>query len=171
MEAASGRRHQSTRTSAEERSEKKELDAFETELLGRLRQGKAAKALGKSSKADLRLELKRQPPRIFSVEERQKHARLLEEADRTGDLAEQTALDRFEKPALEQLKAAYNSGKFDPAERFESLTIADVQAEAVAKYSGKSIFSVEEKNRHAELTSQVDILRRRMDRWKPNVMG
>ncbi len=152
--------------------EKKELDSFETELLAKLRIGKAERAQGKDyTKADLRLELKRKSTSIFPEAERQKHASLLENANRTGDLPEQTALDAFEKPALERLKAAYASGEVDPAARFESLSTADVQAEAVAKYSGKSIFSMEEKNRHAELAGQLDILRRRMDRWKPGVLA
>jgi hypothetical protein len=59
----------------------------------------------------------------------------------------------------------------DPNDRFEALTKADVASEALAKYSGKSIFTLEEKNRYAELSGQIDILRRRLERWKPNVLG
>ncbi len=45
-----------------------------------------------------------------------------------------------------------------------------MRGEAAEKYSGKSIFSEAEKNRHAELSGKLDILRRRLDRWRPNVV-
>ena len=152
--------------------EKKEFEAFEKELLVKLQAGKAAQARGKDlTKSDLRLELKLKSNRIFSEEERRKHADLLEDATRTGDLEEQKALDAFEKVALEKLEGAYASGKIDPEERFKSLTREDVKSEAEAKYSGKSIFTLEEKNRYAELSGQLDILKRRLERWKPNVLA
>ena len=47
----------------------------------------------------------------------------------------------------------------------------DVESEARAKYSGKSIFTAEEKNRYAELSGQLDIFRRRLNRWKSNVLA
>ena len=152
--------------------EKKAVDAFETEMLSRLRAGKIERAKGKEyTKADLRLELKLKKLRLFSEAEQSKHADLLEDATRTGDAEEQAALDAFEKPALEKLKAAYTSGQVDPDLRFDALTAADVRSEALAAYSGKSIFSLEEKNRYAEMSGQLDILRRRMDRWKTNVLA
>ena len=46
-----------------------------------------------------------------------------------------------------------------------------MQAEAQAKYSGKSIFTLEEKNRHAELAGKLDILKRRIARWRPQVVA
>ena len=56
------------------------------------------------------------------------------------------------------------------SKRFEALTVEDVRAEAAAKYSGKSIFTLEDKNRHAELTSKLDILKRRLNRWQGDVL-
>ena len=118
----------------------------------------------------MRLELKRKQQRIFTEAEQRLHADLLEDANRTGDAEEQALLDQFENPALERLTAAYASG-IDPNARFESLTVRDVQSEAQAKYSGKSIFTVEQKNRHAELSGAVDIIRNRLNRWQPRVLA
>ncbi len=70
---------------------------------------------------------------------------------------------------MERLKKAYASGT-DPMKRFEALTVEDVRKEAEAKYSGKSIFTLEEKNRHAELASKLDILKRRLNRWQGDVL-
>jgi hypothetical protein len=152
--------------------EKKAFDDFEAELLKKLKAGKLAKSQGKEyTKADLRLEMKLKEQRIFTDAEKARYTELLEDAQRTGDAEEQAALDAVEKPMLEKLTAAYEAGKVDPAVRFEALTKLDVQAEALAKYSGKSIFTQEEKNRYAELSGQLDILRRRLDRWKPTVLA
>jgi mono/diheme cytochrome c family protein len=152
--------------------EKKDLERFEAELLKKLIAIRAARAQGKEyTKADLRLELKLAKQRIFSDDERRNHQDLLEAADRTQDPEEKEALDTFEQPLLERLKAAYASGRADPAERFQSLSVKDVQSEAAAQYSGKSIFTAEEKNRHAELSGKLEILRRRADRWKTSVLA
>ena len=45
-----------------------------------------------------------------------------------------------------------------------------MRAEAAAKYSAKSIFTQDEKNLHTELTSKLDIYRRRLNRWKGDVL-
>ena len=63
----------------------------------------------------------------------------------------------MEKPLLERLRKAYAGGT-DPMKRFEALTVEDVRAEAAAKYSAKSIFTLDEKNLHTELTSQAGYL-------------
>ena len=151
--------------------EKKALDQMESELLDRLRSGRAERAKAKSefTTADLRLEMKLTPPRIFSEAEREAYTDLFENAKRTGDADEQQALEAVEKPLLEHLKKAYENGT-DPSKRFEALTVEDVRAEAAAKYSGKSIFTLEDKNRHAELTSKLDILKRRLNRWQGDVL-
>ncbi|PYV07082.1 MAG: hypothetical protein DMG10_00140 [Acidobacteria bacterium] len=152
--------------------EKRELEAFEEELLKKLKAGKTEQAKGKEyTKEDLRLELKLAKQRIFSAGEQQKHADLLEAANRTGDPEEQEALDAREKELMAKLKAEYASGAVDPMGRFEALTREDVRAEVAAKYSGRSIFTLEEKNRHTELTGKLDILRRRLERWKPQVVA
>ena len=152
--------------------EKRELDAFEAQLLKKLIAAKAERSHGKPyTKADLRLELKLAKQRIFSEQEKARYQDLQEAADRTQDAEEKAALDAYEAPLLEKLRAAYAGGKIDPAVRFEALKVEDVRAEAAAKYSGQSIFTLEEKNRHAELSGMLDILRRRVDRWKPNVLA
>jgi mono/diheme cytochrome c family protein len=150
--------------------EKKELDAFEAQLLQKLIAGKAAQARRtEPTRADLRLELKLEKQRIFTASEKERHADLLEDATRTGDAAEKQALETFEAPLLERLKAAYAKSDIDPDQRFQSLTVEDVRTEAAAKYSGKSIFSAEEKARHSELTAKLDVYRLRMERWSTSV--
>jgi len=150
--------------------EKKELDEFEAQLLQKLIAGKAAKAKGQElTKTDLRLELKLPKQRIFTAAEQERHAELLEDATRTGDTDEQKALEAFEAPLLNRLKAAYAKGDIDPDVRFQALTVEDVKTEAAAKYNGKSIFTVEEKARHGELSAKLDLFRIRMDRWSTSV--
>ena len=146
--------------------EKKELDAFEAELLKKLIAGKVERAKGKEITAgDLRLEMKLEKQRVFTEAEKQRYTQLWEDANRTGDTEEKQALEAVEKPFLERLRSSYAKGEIDPATRFQSLTLEDVRTEAAAKYSGKSIFSAEEKSRHGELTAKLDVYRRRMDRW------
>src|SRR5439155_14876459 len=103
---------------------KRELDAFEEELLKKLKAGKTEQAKGKEyTKEDLRLELKLAKQRVFSAGEQQKHADLLEAANRTGDPEEQEALDAREKELMAKLKAEYASGAVDAMERFEALSL------------------------------------------------
>ncbi|MBL8216589.1 MAG: DUF1553 domain-containing protein [Bryobacterales bacterium] len=153
--------------------EKKELDAMEQVLLKKLVAARKERAAsGKEyTKADLRLEMKRKPLRIFSEAEREQHAQLLEDADRTGDAEEQDKLNAFEKGLLEKLNIAYTKGGVDPGLRFEALGKEDVRREAMAPYSGKSIFSEAEKNRYAELSGKLEILQRRVGRWSNQVLA
>jgi mono/diheme cytochrome c family protein len=152
--------------------EKKELEAFEKELLKKLIAGRAARSVGKPLVMDdLNLELELKEQRIFTPEQAREHTRLVANADRTGDAEEKAALDAVANPLFEILKKAYASGKYDPTKRFESLNLEDVRSEARAKYSGKSIFSEAEKNRYAELSGKLDIMRRRMERWGTNVLA
>jgi hypothetical protein len=151
--------------------EKKELEQLEGELLEKLRSRRMerAKTQADFKTADLRLEIKLKQQRIFSEAERERYTDLFETATRTGDAEEQQALQLVERPLLERLRKAYASGT-DPLKRFEALTVEDVRAEAAAKYSGKSIFSLDEKNLHTELSSKLDIYRRRLNRWKGDVL-
>jgi len=152
--------------------EKKELEVFGNTLLVKLIEARKQRAVGKEiAKSDLRLELKLAEARIFTQEEKERHAELLEDANRTMDKEEQDPLDAYEAKLLEKLRAAYAGGKLDPARRFEALTAGDVRAEALAEYSGKSIFTAEEKNRFAELDGKLEIYRRRAGRWNTNVIG
>ena len=156
--------------------EKKEFDAFEKVLLAKLVEGRKERAKAKSNfdKADLRLELNLKPELrksrgLFTEAEVNRYHELLEDADRTQDPEEQQVLETVEKPMVAALTKAYT--RVDPGVRFEALTLADVSREALAKYSGKSLFTIEEKDRYAKLSGQVDVYKRRMERWKPNVLG
>jgi mono/diheme cytochrome c family protein len=150
--------------------EKQELEAFEAQLLQKLRDGRAARAKGQPiTKADLRLEFKLPKQRVFSNAEQARHTDLLEDATRTGDAAEEKTIEAFEAPLLERLQAAYAKGEIDPAGRFQALMPEDVRAEATAKYSGKSYFTKEEKARFAELSAKLDLYRARIERWNTNV--
>ncbi len=152
--------------------EKHALDQLEKTLLANLIAGRAERAAGKPyTKADLRLELKLKPQRIFSIAEAREHARVWADADRTGDAEEKAILDPLEDKLFARLKQAYESGAVDPAKRFEALTVEDVRREALAKYSARSIFSEAEKNEYAEISGKLDILRRRLDRWRPHVLA
>ena len=152
--------------------EKKELDTFEKELLTKLIAVRKERSAGKDpTKADLRMEMKLSPSRIFSEAERQRYTDTLEDANRTQDQEEQQKLDALEATLFEKMKRAYAAPGFDAANRFETLTTEDVRTEATAKYSGKSIFTKEEKARHGELAAKLDVYRLRLGRWNTNVLG
>ena len=158
------------RAKVDDGPEKKELEAFEKVLLTKLVAARKSQPSKEFTKADLRLELRLKDIRIFSEAERERHAELLENADRTLDKEEQDLLEAYEAQLLAKLKTAYAKG-VDPAKRFEALGAADVRREALAEYSGKSIFTLEEKNKFAELDGQLDIFRRRMGRWNQTVLA
>ena len=150
--------------------EKNRLQSLEAELLKKLIAGKGERAKGRDfEKADLRLELRLAKPRIFSEAEKDKYADLSEAATRTGDAEEKQALDTYERELLLKLKTAYAKGELDPNERFQSLKVEDVRAEATKKYASDSIFTAEEKARHGELSAKLDLYRLRLERWKPSV--
>jgi len=155
----------------EEGPEKRELDAFEAQLLKKLVAAKAERAKGKAFEiADLRLELKLKRQRLFTEQEQQQHADLLAAAQRTGDPPEKKALDGYEQMLLKKLVAGYASGSVDPGSRFEVLTVEDVRAEVQQRYAANSIFTLEEKNRHTELSGSLDILERRKHRWSAKAL-
>ncbi len=152
--------------------QKQELDTFEKELLAKLIAVRKERSAGKDpTKADLRMEMKLSTGRIFSEAERQLYTDTLEDANRTQDQAEQQKLDSLETTLFEKMKQAYASAGFDAAKRFETLIVEDVRTEATAKYSGKSIFTKEEKARHGELAAKLDVYRLRLGRWNTNVLG
>lgn len=150
--------------------EKKALEALEKELLPKLIAARAARSSSNEyKKADLRLELRLKKQRIFTEAEKQQYLDLKEDADRTGDPDEQAPLDALEDKWLPRLIEAYKT--VDPKGRFEALDKDDVRREAMAEYSGKSIFTQEEKARYGELNSRIEELRNRANRWKPHVLG
>jgi hypothetical protein len=110
-------------------------------------------------------------PRIFTPDDRQQHADLLEAAQRTGDIEEEEQLKACEVVLMQKLRAGYAKGDIDPSQRFQSLTIEDLRTHLTAKYAGKSIFTTAELDRQAELTSKVDVLRRRAGRWSTSVLA
>jgi len=154
--------------------EKRELEAFENTLLVKLVAARKASAgeAREFGKADLRLEVKLNLAErgVFTAAEVKRYLQLLEDADRTGDAEEQQSLDEVEGPMLVRLRAAYAKG-LDAAKRFDALDLADVKREAQAKYSGKSVFSAEEKARHGELSAKLSVYQRRLTRWRTNVIA
>ncbi|MBK5293928.1 MAG: DUF1553 domain-containing protein, partial [Acidobacteriia bacterium] len=152
--------------------EKQALDEFEKELLVKLVAARKERAASKElTKVDLRLELKLAGERVFTQADKDRHAVLLEDANRTQDKEEQDLLDTYESELLGRLKTAYAKSGIDPMARFDALAVTDVRGEALAQYSGKSIFTLEEKNRYAELDGTLDIYRRRMGRWGTSVLA
>lgn len=151
--------------------EKKELDALEADLLKKLIARK--KELAKDRKLkdeDLRLELRRNEQTIFTRAEQEMHADLFEAADRTRDPEEKEALEAYEKVLFEKLKAGYAQGKGDPDGRFDALTVQDVRGEVAKRYSSENAFTEEERERHTELSSKLEVYRRRLGRWQPTAL-
>jgi mono/diheme cytochrome c family protein len=152
--------------------EKRALD----EHLGRLLANwvESRKARAKRSRPtvdDLRLELRRGTASIFAAAERDRHAELLEDATRTGDPEEARALEAYEATLLEELDAAYARPGSDPLARFDALTVDDVRDELQAPYSAGSFFGEDERARFRELSSQLDLCRRRLKRWQPAALA
>ena len=143
--------------------EKKELDEFEKQALRQLIAWKTADAAGRELTVDdLRLELRRKPARVFGESEKQRHAQLREDADRTQDLEEKQALDAYEKTLLARLKETAAEGKTDNTARYKELKTEDLRTEIGREKS--KIFDEAEREKHRELTSRVDVWRRRKSR-------
>ena len=152
--------------------EKNELDKLEQQLLVKLKAAKAHQAKDEElTNKDLRLEIGREGQTVFAKAEQRRHTQLREDADRTRDPEENDALEAYEAELLARLKDAYANGLADPMERFDALTVDSVRAEVQAKYSADSFFTEEEKDRHTKLSGALDVYRRRLARWKPEVLG
>jgi hypothetical protein len=95
---------------------------------------------------------------------------LLEDAERTGDSEEKQALEALEAHLMLKLKEAHGAGKGDPEGRFEAITIEDLRKAITEKYSAERPFTDAEVDRHAQLSGQMDVYRRRLERWKPIVL-
>lgn len=151
--------------------EKQALEALEKELLPKLIAARKERAAASKEfkKSDLRLELRLKKQRVFSEAEKEHYLEIREAAERTGDPEEQAPLDALEDRMLVRLQKAYEN--IDPSVRFEALDKDDVRREAMAEYSGKSIFTQEEKARYGELNARLEVLQNRMGRWKPATMG
>ena len=152
--------------------EKKDLDELEQQLLVKLKAAKAEQAKDEElTNKDLRLEIGREGQTVFTKAEQRRHAQLREDAERTRDPEENEVLEAYETELLARLKDAYANGLADPMARFETLTVDSVRAEVQEKYSADAFFTEEEKDRHTKLSGALDVYRRRLDRWKPEVLG
>ena len=140
--------------------EKRALEELEKALLPKIVAKKLELAkTRKIDRTDLRLELRRANG-VFSEVEKQRYEEARENADRTQDSEERNILDDIEVPMLAKLEKA-NS---DPALRFQTLTLGDVASEL-------RNLSEQERMRHAESTEKLEVLRRRLSRWQPNVLS
>ena len=149
--------------------EKKALDDFERSMLAKLIAARKAMAGEQELKPeDLRLEIRREPSKLFTEAERQRHADLLEDANRTQDPEERAALDGFEKQLLVKLKEAYASALVDPLTRFDQLKLEDARAELGRETS--KVFTAEEREKHRALSNELEVLRRRLGRWRPEAL-
>ena len=145
------------------------LDRFEKELLPKLVAARKTAASGKlATKEDLRLEIRRGEASVFPRGVREKHTAMAEDANRTQDPEERKLLDEYERELLGRLREDYARVGVDSLARFNALGIEDVRAEAGKLKS--TIFTDAERNRHAELTSRLDLYRRRLGRWQSNAL-
>ena len=146
--------------------EQKALQALDKESLVKFIDRKKKAAVGQPlSVADLRLELRRTDRRVFTVAESRRHTDLLEDATRTQDPEERSALDIHEKELMPKLIGAYSKPGFDDAARFDMLNAEELQKELANSKS--KIFSEEEREKHREVAEQVQVLKNRLNRWKP----
>ncbi len=151
--------------------EKEELDALEKQLLARLIEVRRKEAAEKElTEKDLRLEMRREDGEVFNESQRRLHKKLSDDAGRTLDPEEKQALEAYEEHLMVQLKEAYAAGKGNPEGRFEALTVDDLRGAINAKYAAEKPFTEEEIDRHAELSGQLDVYRRRLSRWQPVVL-
>ncbi len=151
--------------------EKEALAALEKELLAKMIRVRAERSESADGfkKADLRLELRLKKQRIFTDAEKEHYLEVREAAERTGDPEEQAPLDALEERMLARLIEGYKT--VDPKIRFEALDKDDVRREAMAEYSGKSMFNQEEKARYGEINARLEVLANRANRWKPSTLG
>ena len=159
-------------------AEKQELEALEQALLDKLISKKVSEAASdKLTAKDLELEFSRKDQKVFSAEEKAEYDHLKETAGRTLEQTDHSALARYEEWLLEKLTAAYAAGTTDPPGRFRALRLADVRAEARRVNQPSKYFTREEKQRHLDLSDTMEVLRRRLLRWRPlaltvtNVIG
>ena len=155
----------------EDGAEKRALDELEAGMREKLIQVRREEAKGKElTDKDLRLELRRKDGQVFNAAEIRLHKDLLEDAERTLDPEERQALDAYEAYLMTKLREAYAAGNGDPDGRFEAITKDEVGDAVNAKYAAQKPFTDEEIERHAELSGQLDVYRRRLARWKPVVL-
>jgi mono/diheme cytochrome c family protein len=148
--------------------ERKALDDYEKALLDKLISLKIAEAGKRDLEAqDLRLELHKAEQKIFTPDERARHAELLADFNRTGDPEQKEALDAYEKILLPKLRDGYARKLSDPPDRFRQLNVADVRRAMPLDGAELKYFSAAEAEKWQKLTDQIEILQRRLARWQP----
>ena len=137
------------------------LKELEQSLLPKLIEKRTGQARGRAlAVADLRLELRRKDQTTYMAAEKDQQQALLDDANRTQDLAQRDILDAYEQELLKRLQ---------PGDaRYKELTVEDVRAE-LAKTSG-SIFSKAEIEQHRELEGRKALLQRRIARLRPRTL-
>ncbi len=151
-----------------EGSAKKARDDYEKLLLDKLIPLKIKEAAGRKLEAqDLRLELRNTEQKIFTPAEQARHAELEADFNRMGDAEEKQALEACEKVLLEKLRDAYDRKLADPLARFRRLTVEDVRASMPVDGAERKYFSADEAEKWQKLTDQIEVMQRRLARWKP----
>src|SRR6185369_13841183 len=85
--------------------DRKALDELEKKLLPQYISARAEATKGRALGAeDLRLEIRRKGQTLFTLEEQKRHAALLEDSERTQDVDERQALEKFEAGLMERLR-------------------------------------------------------------------
>jgi hypothetical protein len=158
--------------------ERKALDEYEKQLLDKFVALKTKESEGrKLDVQDLRLELRKKEQKIFTSAEQERHAELQADFDRKGDAEEKEALDACEKVLLEKLRDGYAKKLADPLDRFHQLTVEDVRGAMPEDGRELKYFTAEEADKWQKLTDQIEVMQRRLARWKPiafavtNVVG
>src|SRR5262249_51872508 len=148
--------------------EKRELDKLLAALRRRWIAARRAEVKGHPpTTADLRLELERGDASVFAAGVRQEHAELPPAAQRTGGPEGPQGLEALESRLMPELVAAYARPGVDPLARFEALTVADVEELLQAPYAIGSSFTEDEQARYHELSSRLEVIRHRLQRWQP----
>jgi hypothetical protein len=149
--------------------EKLARDEFEKALLPKLIAARKGAAKDRPlTKDDLRLEMRRSDKSVFPLGQRDRHAQLLDDANRTQDPEELALLEGAERNWLEELPVLYAKHGVDPFSRFEALTTDDVRTE-VSKLTSR-IFDAEERRKHDDLSAKLEFYRRRLGRWQSNAL-
>jgi mono/diheme cytochrome c family protein len=148
--------------------ERKALDDYEKALLAKLISLKIAEAAKRDLDAqDLRLELHKTEQKIFTPDEQSRHAELSADFNRTGDPEQKDALDAYEKILLPKLRDGYARKLCDPLDRFRQLTVEDVRRAMPLDGAELKYFAAAEAEKWQKLTDEIEILERRLARWRP----
>ncbi len=138
--------------------EKLELDRFEAEALKQFIAGRKKLAAApdyKLTREDLRLDMRLGEKSLFTKQERDLHAELLEDANRTQDPEEREPLEKLESALMQRLE--------NRPERFDTLRIDDLRGE-LGRTASK-IFTAEQRDKHRELSEKLEVFSRRAGRW------